>query len=147
MESQYGSQRVRAILLDSSANLILIKRIKPHLLPYWVAPGGGVEATDISIEAALKRELWEELGATVEIGRLVLELNPEHDQNTDIKQSFFLCHLITMNPENKMEPEFSDPTRGKYIIETIPLNMDSLKPLNILPVALKDFLLDFDVIS
>ncbi len=42
---------------------MLIKRTKPGRAAYWTAPGGGVENTDRSIEAALYRELAQELGA------------------------------------------------------------------------------------
>jgi 8-oxo-dGTP pyrophosphatase MutT (NUDIX family) len=53
----------RVILLDGD-ELVLIKRTKPGREPYWVTVGGGVEADDESIEAALQREVFEELGGT-----------------------------------------------------------------------------------
>lgn len=49
----------RAILIDDLGRLVLIKRTKPGQPPYWTAPGGGVEDTDASVEAALYRELAE----------------------------------------------------------------------------------------
>lgn len=57
----------RAILLDGGSNLrmVLIKRTKPGLEPYWITPGGGVEPGDTSVVAALHRELDEELGAKI----------------------------------------------------------------------------------
>ena len=58
-----GRQAARAILIDDDGRLVLIKRTKPGQAPYWTAPGGGVDATDVSVEAALHRELAEELGA------------------------------------------------------------------------------------
>jgi 8-oxo-dGTP pyrophosphatase MutT (NUDIX family) len=142
MDKRASSHRVRAILLDSKSDLILIKRIKTDQSPYWVAPGGGVEVTDLSLEAALRRELAEELGATVEIERLVLELGAEHGGNLVSSQSFFLCHLLTMNPEKRNGPEFSNPAHGFYEVESIPLQATDLAPLNILPAPLKDFLLN-----
>lgn len=54
----------RVILVDGS-ELILMKRTKPGQAPYWVTVGGGVEADDPSIEDALHREVFEELGATL----------------------------------------------------------------------------------
>ncbi|WP_344592276.1 NUDIX domain-containing protein [Actinomadura vinacea] len=39
-------ERVRALLLTSTGTLLLIKRTKPGQTPYWVLPGGGVEADD-----------------------------------------------------------------------------------------------------
>lgn len=141
MNNSVSSHRVRAILLDAESNLILIKRIKSDQPPYWVAPGGSVEPSDFSLEDALRRELAEELGATVEIERLVLALGSEHDASLASSQSFFLCRLITMNPEKRNGPEFSDPTRGYYELEVVPLKKVNLAPLNILPIPLKDFLL------
>ncbi len=52
----------RAVLLDGD-QLVLIKRTKPGVDPYWVTPGGGVEPEDSSVVAALHREVLEELGA------------------------------------------------------------------------------------
>ncbi|MDX6313757.1 MAG: hypothetical protein QOF44_3221, partial [Streptomyces sp.] len=52
----------RAILLDGDS-LVLIKRTKPGLSPYWITPGGGVDPGDATIVDALHRELDEELGA------------------------------------------------------------------------------------
>ncbi|MFE0739348.1 NUDIX domain-containing protein, partial [Streptomyces sp. NPDC058855] len=54
----------RAVLLDG-ADLILIKRTKPGMDPYWLTPGGGVEPTDPTVVDALHREVYEELGAKI----------------------------------------------------------------------------------
>ena len=53
----------RAIVIDDDGRLVLIKRSKPGREPYWTTAGGGVEDGDASIEAAMHRELFEELGA------------------------------------------------------------------------------------
>lgn len=58
-----GRQAARAILIDDEGGLVLIRRRKPGQAPYWTTPGGGVEVSDASVEAALHRELAEELGA------------------------------------------------------------------------------------
>jgi 8-oxo-dGTP pyrophosphatase MutT (NUDIX family) len=58
-----GRRAARAILIDDQGRLVLIRRTKPGQAPYWTAPGGGVEDADGSVEAALHRELAEELGA------------------------------------------------------------------------------------
>lgn len=54
----------RAILLDGN-DLILIKRTKPGVDPYWLTPGGGVEPEDATVVDALHREVDEELGAKI----------------------------------------------------------------------------------
>jgi 8-oxo-dGTP pyrophosphatase MutT (NUDIX family) len=53
----------RAILIDDDGYLVLIRRTRPGRAPYWTTAGGGVEVDDASIEAAMHRELAEELGA------------------------------------------------------------------------------------
>jgi ADP-ribose pyrophosphatase YjhB (NUDIX family) len=58
-----GRRAARAILIDDLGRLVWIKRTKSGQAPYWTAPGGGVEDVDASVEAALYRELAEELGA------------------------------------------------------------------------------------
>jgi ADP-ribose pyrophosphatase YjhB (NUDIX family) len=58
-----GRQAARAILIDDHGRLVLIKRTKSGQAPYWTAPGGGVDPSDESVDAALHRELAEELGA------------------------------------------------------------------------------------
>lgn len=54
----------RAILLDGD-DLVLIKRTKPGVDPYWLTPGGGVEPEDATVVDALHREVDEELGAKI----------------------------------------------------------------------------------
>lgn len=70
----------RAIVIDDERRLVVVKRIKHGTAPYWTAPGGGVEPEDPSVEAALVRELREELGAEVDsIQQVFLVSNPVAD--------------------------------------------------------------------
>ncbi|HPH94920.1 MAG TPA: NUDIX domain-containing protein [Anaerolineaceae bacterium] len=62
-------QRVRAAaIIIQEGKIALIKRIFPERT-YYVFPGGGVEAGE-DIPAAVRREVLEELGLAVEVGRL-----------------------------------------------------------------------------
>ncbi|MEU6143347.1 NUDIX hydrolase [Streptomyces sp. NPDC047081] len=56
--------KVRVVLLDGD-HLVLLRRGWPGGLPYWTAVGGSVESEDADLEAALRREVMEELGATI----------------------------------------------------------------------------------
>ena len=58
-----GRRSARAILIDDGGNLVLIRRTKPGVPVYWTTAGGGIEDTDASAEAAMHREIAEELGA------------------------------------------------------------------------------------
>ncbi|MFT3695263.1 MAG: NUDIX domain-containing protein [Kofleriaceae bacterium] len=61
----------RVLLLDPDDRLLLL-RAQDDVVPYhwWVAPGGGLEAGE-SFEAAARRELFEETGLDLPIGRWV----------------------------------------------------------------------------
>jgi 8-oxo-dGTP pyrophosphatase MutT (NUDIX family) len=63
---------VRAILLTPQDEILLLRIRKPGTDEYfWITPGGGREDRE-SIEEALSRELFEELGLrTFELGPLV----------------------------------------------------------------------------
>ncbi len=54
-------KRVRGVLVTPGGNLLTIKRDRPGVDPYRVLPGGGVEPGDTTLEAALLREIDEEL--------------------------------------------------------------------------------------
>jgi 8-oxo-dGTP pyrophosphatase MutT (NUDIX family) len=103
-------------------------------------PGGGIEETDPNLEAALKREVNEELGADVDILKLVFELTRQTASNLSTKESFFLCALRRLDPAQRNGPEFSEPDRGEYIIDELLLDSRLLLSTNIKPDELKDFL-------
>lgn len=136
-------QRVRAILLTKDKRLLFIKRVKPNnsTPPYWVAPGGGVEAYDMDLCDALDRELREELGATATILETGFVLNHEIAEK-NLEEHFFVCRLLDYDISQRYGPEFEDPNRGEYIPDEIDLNSDSIEALNIKTVELRDWLLD-----
>jgi ADP-ribose pyrophosphatase YjhB (NUDIX family) len=131
----------RAILLDDT-DLILIKRTKPGLVPYWVTPGGGVEPEDATVVAALHREMDEELGAKV---RDVVPLFVDTIEHTDdagragVKiQHFFVCRLASMDLDRRHGPEIDAPC-GTYDIVRVPFTREGVTSVNFVPESLRLF--------
>lgn len=131
----------RAILIDDHRRLVLIKRTRPGQVPYWTAPGGGVEDTDTSVEAALYRELAEELGAQVANAVQVFLFNAMSDAGV-VVQHFFVAQLASLEESARSGPEFGDPLRGGYEPDRVDLLGDDLAAVDLKPTALKDFILD-----
>lgn len=68
---------VCGIVLDDQGRVLLQQRSDNR---YWGLPGGGVEPGE-SVTEALQREVWEETGYIVEVGRLVgVYSAPEYHQ-------------------------------------------------------------------
>ncbi|WP_328914150.1 MULTISPECIES: NUDIX hydrolase [unclassified Streptomyces] len=130
-------RNARAILLDRD-ELVLIKRVKAGRDPYWVTVGGGVEEEDDSIEAALHREVFEELGGTLDRAELVHLITDELDGGIGV-QHIFAARLAGMDVSVRTGTEFSKPERGGYEIVRVPFTADSIRDLNLMPPELADF--------
>ncbi|MGW5052356.1 NUDIX hydrolase [Actinokineospora sp. NPDC004072] len=135
-----GRRAARAILIDDLGRLVLIKRTKPGQAPYWTAPGGGVEDTDASVEAALYRELTEELGAKATDASQVFLFSSPLDGGVAV-QHFFVARLASLDESARSGPEFSDPSRGGYDLDRVDLRGDDLASIDLKPTALKEFIL------
>ncbi|MBP2707642.1 NUDIX hydrolase [Microbispora sp. RL4-1S] len=60
---------VGGIVVDSAGRLLLVRRGRPPGQGLWSLPGGRVEAGETD-EQALRREMREETGLEIEVGRL-----------------------------------------------------------------------------
>lgn len=135
-----GRRAARAILIDDRGRLVLIKRTKPGQAPYWTAPGGGVEDDDASVEAALSRELAEELGAKATDASQVFLFSSPSDAGVAV-QHFFVARLVSLDESDRSGPEFNDPSRGGYDLDRIDLLGDEFMSVDLKPTALKEFIL------
>ncbi len=109
-------QRVRAIII-ASESILLIKRHRENR-QYFVFPGGGVEQGETP-HAALAREVLEETGLVIDVGREVASVTfPDHVQR------FYLASRTGGELGTGTGPEYTDPAwnhRGTYQPVWLPL--------------------------
>ncbi len=116
---------------------MLIKRTKSGQAPYWTTPGGGVESTDASLEAALRRELLEELGASADRFAQVFLFTVPAGEGISV-QHFFACRLIELREATRSGPEFDDPLRGDYQLDRV--TIEKLPAVDLKPEGLTEFI-------
>ncbi|MDX6740262.1 NUDIX domain-containing protein [Actinocorallia sp. A-T 12471] len=133
--------KARALLLDKNDSLILFRRTRAGRTPYYTTPGGGVEDTDADVEAGLRRELMEELGATAGPVKPVFTFS-EHRPHATYVHHFFVCRLTSMDLALRSGPEFADASRGAYDVERLPCRGASFTGLPLWPRELRDFLIE-----
>lgn len=130
---------VRGVLLDSDDHLVLFRRTVPGRDVYWSVPGGHVEPEDTSLEHTLRRELFEELGATVTgITPLVTLTYPW--QGAAKTQHVYGCRLVTMDEALRHGPEFDDPSRGLYEVVRLPPRPSEITTRHVIPEAVAGYL-------
>ncbi len=130
----------RAIIIDDHARLVLIKRTRPGRVPYWTTAGGGVEDSDPSVEAAMRREIFEELGAEAGGASQVFLVSARARDGVRV-QHFFVTRLVRLDLAARNGPELLDPSRGAYDVDYVDLYSDALADVDLKPAELKDFIL------
>lgn len=122
------SDRVRAVLITRDNRLLTIKRVKPGMDPYWVLPGGGVEPGDRSLEAALHREIHEELAGRADIHSLLQVVERGGDRHY-----IYLARIHSWCFADRSGPEFRETGRGEYILEQVPFTRSGLDRIDLVP--------------
>lgn len=130
----------RGIIIDEDGRLVLFRRTLPKKKPYWSTPGGGVDDEDGSVEAALHREIAEELGAVVDRAQPVFVNTIPRGEGVNI-QHFFVCRLVSMDLARRTGSEFNNPAKGRYNVERIDLRGKKLSRYDLQPPAVKAFVL------
>ncbi|PVC74271.1 NUDIX domain-containing protein [Streptomyces sp. CS081A] len=121
-------ERVRAVLVTPDDTMLVIRRTRPGIPEYRVLPGGGVEPGDASREAALRREIHEEIAGKADIVRLLHTM-----ESDDERQLFYLARVTTWSFDDRTGPEFSAEGRGEYALEEIPLTLEGLDGIDLKP--------------
>src|SRR5690242_19582452 len=107
--------RVRAVLITPTGTTLLMKRIRPQIDPYWVLVGGQVEDTDPDHEAALLREIREEIAGKASILRLFHQTTNGSGETEYI----YLARIEKWNFADRTGPEFERDDRGAYVLDEI----------------------------
>jgi 8-oxo-dGTP pyrophosphatase MutT (NUDIX family) len=124
---------VRALVLDPDDRVLLVKVVFPRWTG-WIAPGGGV-APGESDEAALRRELLEELGLSgFELGPLVWTRthdlrSPEWDGQAE---RYFLVRAPSFEPApsltwDQLRDEYVEAL-GWWTVDDIEASTESFAP-------------------
>jgi mutator protein MutT len=89
---------VSAALIFHNGKLLITQRLSDaHLGGLWEFPGGKREANE-SFENCLVREIREELGIQISVGKLFEEISYDYtDKSVHLK--FFICELIRGEPQ------------------------------------------------
>ncbi|WP_432173699.1 NUDIX domain-containing protein [Streptomyces sp. Tue6028] len=131
---------VRAILLDRD-RLVFLRRGWPGGPAYYTTVGGGVEADDADLEAALRREVMEEIGATIGPVTEFLTLT-EPGERVSVVQHYFRADVLDMDLKRRSGPEMEDPDTGDFSPVRVALDVTALAELDLQPNELAEYLRD-----
>lgn len=99
-------------VVEHDGQILLIEYADARLGHHWGLPGGGVEPGE-TIQQALRREVLEETGAPVIVGRLLLvnEVDPARDGTlySDEHELRLIFHCILQTDQAWCEPTLPDP--------------------------------------
>lgn len=133
-------RNVRAVLLDDD-QLVFLRRGWPGGSTYYETVGGGVEPDDANLEAALRREVMEEIGATIGPVTEFLTVTEPGDRVTVVRHHF-RADVLDMDPDRRNGPELNDPDIGEFSPVRVPLDVTAVAALELQPIELANYLHD-----
>jgi 8-oxo-dGTP diphosphatase len=86
-----------ALIFRNSKLLITQRHADAHLGGLWEFPGGKREP-DETFEQCLVREIREELGVEISVGRLFEEISHTYPEKS-VRLKFFICQLLSGEPQ------------------------------------------------
>ncbi|MFK0280703.1 NUDIX domain-containing protein [Streptomyces sp. NPDC090499] len=129
---------VRAVLLEGD-RLVFLRRRWPGCSPYCTTVGGGVEPYDAGLEAALRREVMEELGATIGPATEFLTLT-EPDDKVTVVRHYFRAEVLDMDPARRGGPELDDADTGDFSPVRVAPDASAVAALELQPPELVRYL-------
>jgi len=97
-------QVVAAVIVRGGRVLICQRTIHQELPLKWEFPGGKIEAGETA-EAALKRELQEELCIEAEVGRRLASVRHRYHHDSELELHFFFVERYSGDPINMIFKE------------------------------------------
>ena len=128
---------VRALLLDDDDQLVVFRRFVEGRGVYYSTPGGKIDPGEDD-ETALRRELFEELGATA--GELRYLFEAPATERYPTAHRFYATRLVSMDITQRTGTEFSNPAKGTYDVERIACSSKALRAFPFVPPELALYL-------
>lgn len=127
-------------IIKKDEGIILIHRLKAredgYIRDYYVVPGGKMELGE-SEEDTVKREVYEEIGITVEPERKLLEYKSDYDDSIQI---FYLCKYLDGIVGSGTGPEITNKSEYKGSFNPEIVKIEEISNINLVPEEIKDFL-------
>ena len=121
----------RVVIYNPKKEKLILARNKNA--KFWYAPGGGWEHAEENILEAAKREVKEEVGIDVEIGRLLYVQEFQESENRKYFETFWLAEYIEEIGGGHVNLDLSG------IVEEIKeFSRDELEDLKVFPNRLKN---------
>jgi 8-oxo-dGTP pyrophosphatase MutT (NUDIX family) len=97
---------VRVIIPDEAGNILLVRQ-RHEDREIWMPPGGAIEAGESSRDAAI-REVMEETGLIIHVGRLLWHVEEVSEVRGQRFVNFFVGNIIGGRAELGSDPELGD---------------------------------------
>jgi ADP-ribose pyrophosphatase YjhB (NUDIX family) len=97
---------VRVVVRDEEGRILLVRQ-RHEGRGIWMLPGGAIEANETSREAAA-REVLEETGLTVQIGRLLWHIEEVSEPRGQRFVNFFLARVTAGSARLGTDPELGE---------------------------------------